>query len=287
MIGVLPVDKPAGPTSHDVVASARRALRERRVGHTGTLDPFASGLLLLCIGAATRLAEFLSGLDKEYEASARIGIATDTLDHTGAEVSCTDEWRGLPPSVVRQAFEGQQGTRFQTPPAYSAKKVAGRRAYELARQGATVELEPVEVTIHGIDVQEVEDDTVRFRVRCSSGTYVRAIARDAGDTLGVGGHLVALRRTAVGPFRVEDAVRTSALGDTATVLDKLVPPLDALVDWPTIELAGPDVERVRHGQPLPAAGRAPRGLVALAAGGQLVAVAESDGETLRPRKVFA
>src|SRR5690606_28992033 len=141
--GVLPVDKPEGPTSHDVVALARRALGIRRIGHTGTLDPFATGLLLLCIGPATRLAEYLTGLDKTYEAVARLGVATDTLDHTGEVVQRSDGWQALSPEAVRNAFEEQRGRRLQTPPVYSAKKIGGRRAYELARKGVELAPEPV------------------------------------------------------------------------------------------------------------------------------------------------
>ncbi len=287
MIGVLPVDKPVGPTSHDVVAMARRALRERRIGHTGTLDPFASGLLVLCLGAATRLAEYLSGLEKEYHATARLGVATDTLDHTGEVVATSDAWRSLDPAAVRRAFEAQQGTRLQTPPAFSAKKVGGRKAYELARRGDEVRLQPVEITIHDLTVIAIEGDEVRFQLRCSSGTYVRAIARDAGAALGVGAHLTELRRTSVGPFRLDHAIATAQLEDAGLVQDALLSPLDALAGWPTIQLSGEEERRVRLGQPLVADDQAPRGLVALAAGEDLVAVGESDGRTVRPRKVFA
>lgn len=287
MIGVLPLDKPAGPTSHDMVALARRALGERRIGHTGTLDPFASGLLLLCIGPATRLAEFLSDMDKEYEATARIGTATDTLDPTGEVLASSDEWQTLDEATIRRAFEAQRGERLQTPPAYSAKKVGGRKAYEMARRGDIVDLDPVPVVIHDLTVSGIAGPTVRFRIRCSSGTYVRAIARDAGQALDVGAHLVALRRTAIGPFGVADAVAAEDLQDGRDLTDRIVSPLEALAGWPRRELSEAEAARVRHGQPLPAAADAGPGLVALAAAGRLVAVAESDGATVRPRKVFA
>ena len=295
MNGVLPVDKPAGPTSHDVVAAARRALDTRRIGHTGTLDPFATGLLLLCVGPSTKLAQYISGLDKVYEAVARLGTATDTLDATGEVVAETDAWASLDEAAVRAAFERQQGTVRQTPPAYSAKRVGGRKAYELARSGQAVELAPVEVTIHALEVESVDGADVHFRMRCSSGTYVRAVARDAGETLGVGAHLTALRRTAVGRHEVADAVGFDALtaaeadgsgsGTAEAVETVLLTPLQALAHLPRVEVDAEQARRVGHGQRLELA--AETGLVALAEGGELRAVAESDGRFVRPRKVFA
>jgi tRNA pseudouridine55 synthase len=285
MTGILPVDKPAGPSSHDMVAVARRALGERRIGHTGTLDPFATGLLVLCVGTATRLAEYLVGLEKEYEATARLGVATDTLDHTGEVVAESDAWGGLDEAAIRASFESQAGTRLQTPPVFSAKKIAGRKAYELARAGEAVTPDPVEVTIHSLDVLAIDGADVRFRMRCSSGTYVRAVARDAGEALGVGAHLTALRRTAVGRFRVEDALAPDQLEDGAAVEGALVAPRDALRHLPALELSDADRDRIGHGQRLPA-GDAPAGLLALVHEGELVAVAEVDRDAIRPRKVF-
>lgn len=290
MTGVLPVDKPAGPSSHDVVGMARRALGMRRIGHTGTLDPFATGLLLLCLGPATRLAEYLTGMEKEYDAIARLGVTTDTLDHTGEVTGDVtgraDAWSGLDEGRIRSAFASQRGERLQTPPVYSAKKIGGRRAYEMARSGEAVVPDPVEVVIHELDVTEVNGSDVRFWMRCSSGTYVRAVARDAGASLGVGAHLTALRRTGVGGFRVDDALSIDALDDRDAVAAALVPPLRAVGHLPHIELDAEERRRVGHGQRLVAEGSA-RGLLALVEGGELVAVAESDGHTIRPRKVFA
>jgi tRNA pseudouridine55 synthase len=286
MTGVLPVDKPAGPSSHDVVGAARRALGLRRIGHTGTLDPFATGLLLLCLGPATRLAEYLTGMDKEYEATARLGVTTDTLDHTGEVTAELAELPALEAGRVRRAFEEQVGRRLQTPPVYSAKKIDGRRAYELARAGEAVVPDPVEVVIHEIEVTAREGAQVRFRMRCSSGTYVRAVARDAGEALGVGAHLTSLRRTAVGGFRVEGALEMAALEDRAAVESALVTPLSAMAHLPVRELTEEERRRVGHGQRLSAEGQE-AGLLALVAGDELVAVAESDGRTVRPRKVFA
>jgi tRNA pseudouridine55 synthase len=288
MIGVLPVDKPAGPTSHDVVASARRALGVRRIGHTGTLDPFATGLLLLCLGNATRLAEYFGGLQKAYSATAQLGVETDTLDGTGAVVATSEAWRALDEIALRRAFEDQAGRRLQTPPAYSAKKIAGRRAYEMARAGENVAPAPVEVEIHALEVVDLDmaRGLVRFQMSCSAGTYVRAVARDAGEALAVGAHLTELRRTAIGRFAVDDALPLDRLDDADAVRAALIPPLAALDHFPVVRLEEEEEAAVRHGRGIQAHGRAPEGTVVLAAAGALLAVAESDGMRLQPRKVL-
>lgn len=285
MNGILAVDKPEGASSHDMVAAARRALGLRRIGHTGTLDPFATGLLLLCLGPATRLAEYLIGLDKTYHATARLGITTDTLDRTGQAIAESAAWSELDDARIRAAFTDQVGVLLQTPPMYSAKKIGGRKAYELAREGTPVRLEPVEVSIRSLEVTAITGPEVRFRMRCSSGTYVRAVARDAGEALGVGAHLTALRRTAIGRFRVEDALAPEQLDDAA-VRASLVTPLRSLDHLPDRALDEEEVRRIGHGQRLPAADQ-PAGVLTLSAAGELVAVAESDGQTIHPRKVFA
>ncbi len=287
MTGILPVDKPEGKTSHDVVAGARRALGIRRIGHTGTLDPFATGLLLLCLGPATRLAEYLGGLDKTYEATARLGVQTDSLDLTGAITATSDAWRTLDAEAIRQAFEGQVGTLRQRPPAYSAKKIHGRRAYELARAGRPVEPAPVEVHVRSLHVTDVDGPDVRFAVTCSTGTYVRALARDAGDRLGVGAHLTLLRRVAIGRFNTDFALAIHQLEDADAVRRAIVSPLRALDHLPVVALDSGEADAIRHGRSVPVAGRAPAGTVALSLGEALVAVAECDGDTLKPRKVLA
>ena len=289
MNGVLPVDKPAGPTSHDVVAAARRALRLRRIGHTGTLDPFATGLLLLCLGPATRLAEYLTGMDKRYVAVARLGVRTDTLDATGEAKPEDERWRDLDDDAIREAFAAETGTRPQQPPAFSAKKMDGRRAYELARAGQAVVPDPVEVTVRRMAVEAIDGPLVRFAVTCSSGTYVRAIARDVGERLGVGAHLTELRRTAIGGFGVDGALPPERLEEPEPVRRALISPLDALGHL-AVAVIGPDaLARIRNGRAVPA----PEGtggdgdVVAVASGGVLVAVARRDGDLLRPSKVFA
>lgn len=321
---VVPVDKPEGPTSHDVVAAARRAMDTRRVGHTGTLDPFASGLLLLCVGRATRLAEYLTGLDKTYEAEAVLGVETDTLDREGSVVAEHDGWAELDEAAIRRALDGLTGAIEQVPPQYSAKKVGGEAMHRKARRGETVELAPVRVTVHAMDLQSLELPRVRFTVRCSSGTYVRALARDLGRALGVGGHLTGLRRTAVGRFPVAEAVRMDALEDAEAVAAARLSPMEAMARVESVRRIDVDDEqatRLRHGQRirLPDGSRAdgavqesgaadvamssapavaalesgpavdvagPR-VVAVAHDDDLVAVAELRDGVLRPRKVFA
>ena len=283
--GVLPIDKPAGPTSHDMVARARRALGTRRVGHTGTLDPFASGLLLLCVGRATRIAEFLSGMDKRYSTVVRLGVSTDTLDATGV-VTAEHDTSGITRAAVEDALALQRGAILQVPPAYSAKKIRGERAYDLARQGRDVELDAVPVTIHELIITRFELPDVHIDVTCGSGTYIRAIARDLGDALGVGAHLTALRRTAVGPHSVDGAVTAEDL-DTRpdSVIAAMIPALDALGAMPHIALCDDDVVHIRHGRAILHDTDAV-GAVALEAGGELVAIAEADAGRIRPRKVF-
>lgn len=282
---IVPVDKPAGPTSHDIVAGARRALGSRRIGHTGTLDPFASGLLLLCVEAATRLAEYLTHLPKRYRATARLDGATLTDDVTGEFTSRSDAWRATAPDEVRAAFARQRGTRLQKPSSFSAKKVGGERAYDLARRGETVELAPAEVTVFDIRIGAMDLPMIEFEVDCSSGTYVRAIARDVGLELGTGGYLTALRRTAIGRFAVERALTPAELADGDLVSGHAISMLEAVGHLETIAISEEEEQSLRFGRWLPRA--APTGTVALAREGRLVAIAHSDGVRINPRKVFA
>lgn len=303
---VLPVDKPEGPTSHDVVSAARKALGVKRIGHTGTLDPFASGLLLLCVGRATRLAEYFSGLDKTYEAVARLGVRTDTLDREGAAIAETDDWKRLNRERIEAALEDLRGEIDQVPPVYSAKKVGGERAYARAREGMEVELEPCRVTIRSLEITSLQLPSVGFRVTCSSGTYVRSLARDIGEALGVGAHLTALRRTSIGGWRVEDAIAMDELGVASLVAEKARAPLEALGHLPRLEVDDEVAGRLSVGQAVPLTdealaglrgagagtgderGRACRGCtIAVAHAGALLAVGEAKGRVLRPRKVFA
>ena len=286
--GVLPVDKPEGPTSHDVVAMTRRHLGTRRVGHTGTLDPFASGLLLLCIGSATRIAEYLTALPKRYEAVAVLGVETDTDDRTGTPVVESDAWRSLRPAEVEAAFTMQVGERMQVPPTYSAKKVGGERSHRRARRGEAVEAEPVPVRIHSLTIERFEPPEVHFEVTCSSGTYIRAIARDAGRHLGCGAHLAALRRTAIGDHRVSDALALERLGDGDAVAAHLLSPLEALSHLPVVALDTESARRIGHGMAVEAPAGCQKGVpLALVRAGDLVAIGEADNGRIRPRKVFS
>ncbi len=241
---MLVVDKPSGPTSHDVVDRVRRELGQRRVGHTGTLDPFATGVLPVCVGMATRLARFFTDGEKAYRATVRLGFATTTDDLTGEPlhepraVAVDDE--GL-----RAACAALVGTFPQVPPAFSAKRVGGRRLYDLARAGRPVEREAVRVTVHAFDVLARDGDRLDVAVRCGPGTYVRALARDLGEALGTGAHLTALRRTHSGGFGLDAAVPLDALDP-----ERLVPMEALLPDWPGVAVNARGREAVRHGRDL-------------------------------------
>lgn len=283
--GLLILDKPKGPTSHDLVDRVRRALGTRRVGHTGTLDPFATGLLGVCVGRATRLARFLDG-DKEYEAVARFGFATDTDDATGVPL-------GPPREVVPEiaalaaALAALTGDVLQRPPAFSAKHVDGRRMHELARAGKAPELPPVPVRIDVLELLAQDGCRARLRVRCSPGTYVRAIARDLGAALGCGAHLEELRRTRSGPLDLSGALAADQL-DAASASAALVPMAAAVGHLPAVAVAEPVLGRVRHGHELrlaePVAGDWVR---VLDPAGALVAVARVRGDHAHPEVVVA
>lgn len=244
---MLVVDKPEGPTSHDIVDRVRRALGVRRVGHTGTLDPFATGVLPVCVGKATRLARFLAEGEKVYEATVRLGLATTTDDLTG-------EALGPPLAVkvtlaeVEAACRRFRGEILQVPPAYSAKHVDGRRLYELAREGVLTARPAVPVTIGAIDAKALEGRDLTLTVRCSPGTYIRALARDLGEALGCGGHLVALRRTASGGFGLDGAVSGDALGPEAR--QALRPMGDCLQGLPAVRVTAEGARALRHGRDL-------------------------------------
>jgi tRNA pseudouridine55 synthase len=245
--GVLVVDKPDGPTSHDVVDRSRRALGTRRVGHTGTLDPFATGVLVLCVGKATRLARFLSAEAKEYHATVRLGFSTTTDDRTGEPLgppspAVVDEAR------LRAACALLLGETLQLPPAYSARRVGGRRLYELARAGAFVERRATPVKVHALEVRAVRGDRVDLDVRCSAGTYVRSLARDLGEALGVGAHLESLCRTRSGAFGLEDAVAWDALTEGAAA--RLRPLASLLTDLPSVKVGAAGLDLLRHGRDL-------------------------------------
>lgn len=284
---VLPVDKPEGPTSHGVVQVARKALGQRRIGHTGTLDPFASGLLLLCVGRATRLAEYLGALDKTYEAVALLGRTTDTLDREGTLVEERAGWESLDAARIREALVGFRGEIEQVPPQYSAKKVGGVAAHRIARRGDSVELAPSRVRVYTLELTDVDLPRIGLRITCSTGTYIRALARDIGEVLGVGAHLVSLRRTAMGSFSVERALAFDALGDSEAVRATALDPLDALAHLPTLAVDRDAAARLLHGGSVPFLDEGQRGPVTVSHDGVLLAIGEPSGGALHPRKVFA
>jgi tRNA pseudouridine55 synthase len=244
--GVLVIDKPAGPTSHDMVDRIRKALRLRRVGHTGTLDPFATGVLPLCLGKATRLARFLAAGDKVYRATVRLGFATSTDDLTGTPVSETRPV-DLEAEEIRAAVGRLEGRYDQVPPAYSARRIGGRRLYELARRGEAAPRPAKPITVHEIRLLDVDGDRLEIEVRCSSGTYVRALARDLGADLGPGGHLTALRRTRSGSFGLEQSVPGD---DLAEAPRRLIPLGELLPDLPAVRVGEAGVRLVQHGRDL-------------------------------------
>jgi tRNA pseudouridine55 synthase len=250
----LVIDKPPGPTSHDVVAIMRRVLGERRIGHTGTLDPAASGVLPLVLGRATRLARFLSAGDKRYEAVVRFGVATDTYDGEGTPVGTAR--KGVRPArdAIEAALDAFRGTFVQQPPSYSAKKIAGRRSYDMARAGSSFDEAPalpapVKVTVHRLEITRIEDDDVTLDVECSAGFYVRSLAHDLGRQAGVGAHLAALRRTLSAGLTLDDSMplefaersREDTMAAVVSI-DRMLPWLDA------ITLTDEGVLRAVHGR---------------------------------------
>jgi tRNA pseudouridine55 synthase len=247
MNGVLLIDKSSGPTSHDVVASVRRILGQKRCGHTGTLDPFATGLMMLCLGRATRLARFLSGADKTYVATIRFGYATDTFDRTGKPVGPI-ALHSPDPEELARTLAGFVGAQMQRPPAFSAKKIGGKRAYELARAGESVSPKPVEVTIRSLELLELDGATARLEVTVSSGTYIRSLAHDVGKRLGCHAHLSELRRTRVAAFSVSHAVTIETL-EREGPLGALLTPNEALRGLPLVRVGAEVAKRLAHGHP--------------------------------------
>ena len=270
------MDKPAGVTSHDVVARLRRVLATKAVGHAGTLDPFATGLLVALVGRATRLARFVEGQSKTYRATMRLGLQTDTDDCTGKVVASSVPEHWPPESVVRAALESVKGPQLQRPPAFSAKHVDGQRSHRLARRGVEVDLAPVMVTVYAMELLAWHAPDAEFRVTVSAGTYIRALARDVGATLGLGAHLVALRRESIGALSVSDALPLDAIDAAA-----LRPPVAVLGHMPRVELDEAARAHVVHGRAIPRPDGVD-GTVALVQGSELVAVAEAVEERLQP-----
>jgi tRNA pseudouridine55 synthase len=274
MNGVLVIDKPSGPTSFDVVRRVRAALQVRKAGHTGTLDPLATGVLPVCVGDATRIAGFISEGDKTYEAVVRLGQETDTLDAAG-NVVATSLVPPLDAARLEAALSRFRGTFRQVPPMYSAVKIGGRRLYELARAGEEVERAPREVTVHELVLRDFSSNELRVSLRCSKGFFVRSLAHELGKVLGCGAHVEALRRTQSGPFTLAQALTLERLesGGAAEVKERLVSLNDALANLPALRVSASESVRVSHGVPLEV--RSPAGRVrVLGPEDRLLAVAE-------------
>ncbi len=275
--GLLLVDKPAGVSSHDIVSAARRSVGEKRIGHAGTLDPFATGLLVLLVGRATRLLPHIPDEPKVYEARVKFGAETDTEDLTGA---VTREAELPLRSVLLENLRYFAGLTWQTPPAYSAKRIDGKRAYDLAREGKTVELAPVTINIHRIDVTDMAANAdgrvmeATMRVICAGGTYIRSVARDWAEMSSSAGHLIALRRISTGPFRVEDAVSLEDLREKRVTVR---PALDALPGFPVQALSDEELAKIVRGIDVPATIAGGWGALVREDGRGLVALAQRRG----------
>ena len=284
--GVLLVDKPAGWTSHDVVAVARGALATTRIGHAGTLDPFATGLLMLGIGRATRILEYLVGLAKEYDATAVLGMATDTLDPEGERTLEDDNWRRLGSDRLSRVLAGMTGPLTQTPPRYSAIKIEGVPAHRRVRRGERVELAARKVTVHSVELLDVRLPEVRFNVECSSGTYVRSLAEEYGRRLGTAAHLAALRRIRVGGFHVDRASSVASLR-AGNVPDRAwVSAAEALSHLERVEVDTGQAAMLSSGRRIRTGAQDASPVAFVLPGDELVAVGAVRNGMVEARKVF-
>ncbi|HKX27115.1 MAG TPA: tRNA pseudouridine(55) synthase TruB [Blastocatellia bacterium] len=304
--GVLIIDKPAGWTSHDVVARVRKLMKTRRVGHTGTLDPFATGVLVLCLNRATRLVQFMTLDQKEYLATMRLGLATDTGDLTGQPISEVSEARHITAEMVEAALAASRGRIKQVPPMYSAKKVAGVKLYELARRGQEIAREPVEIEIKELELcdaptnaaapasetSEIPTRDFSFRVVCSAGTYVRTLAEDLGARLGVGAHLTQLRRLRAGNCELQRSITLDRLAELTESgeVDETVISMSEVITLEEVRVGVEDCVNIGYGRPVKSRGEWLNGTLAKLCdrGGQLLAIAQydADQQLWRPRVVL-
>ncbi|MCS6886426.1 MAG: tRNA pseudouridine(55) synthase TruB [Acidobacteriota bacterium] len=299
--GGLLLDKASGVTSHDLVDSVRRLLKTKKVGHTGTLDPFATGLMLLCIGRATKLTGYLSASSKEYVARARLGVATDTQDVTGRAISLPVSTEGIGKGELLQAIRSFVGRQKQLPPMYSAKKVGGKPLYKLARRGLDVERHSVEIEVEELQLLEYEcfavdglqQATFSFKVVCSAGTYVRTLVHDIGQRLGCGAHLLELRRTRIGSFSIKEALTLQQVADAVLRREQpVIAAVELLRGWPVVVLTDDELRAVINGRSIDCKLEFGLGeLVALVDNDRcLIAVAEVTGSPrgriLRPRSLI-
>lgn len=290
MNALLVLDKPQGLSSHSAVHRIRKLTGEERVGHAGTLDPMATGVLLILLGSAVRLSEWIIDHDKKYRATVKLGVETDSYDATGNIVSTRDV--NLSPEAIQTALLSFVGKQTQVPPAHSAIQIQGKRAYKLARKGETVQLEPRPVEIYSIDIRNISTDTVEFDVHCSKGTYIRSLAHDLGAKLGVGGHLAALRRLAISNFTLEQSITLDQVSEylaDGTLAAHLLSMDLAIPQFDALELDAASVRAVRNGQFLPAPQNLTTSLVrAYDEQRNLIAILERVSTLqLKPKKVLA
>lgn len=286
LVGFVVIDKPAGLTSHDVVARVRRLVgRAVKVGHAGTLDPAATGVLPVALGSATRLIDQLVDARKGYVGVVRLGVQTTTDDAEG-EPLATQPVPVLTEAEIAAVLDRFQGEILQQPPAFSALHIDGQRAYTLARTGNQVTLAPRLVQIDRLELLAWTPPDLTIAVACGKGVYIRALARDIGVALGCGAHLAALQRTFVGPFRLEQAVPLAALTDRSVLMQHLLPPETALLDWPILQLDDTDTRRVRHGMAISAGATDVDRARAHDPAGRLIALLQRDGARWQPVKVF-
>lgn len=289
MNGLLILDKPQGLSSHAAIYRVRKLSGEDRVGHAGTLDPMATGVLLILLGSAVRLSEYIVDHDKKYRAVVQLGVETDTYDATGTIVS-TSEVKPSP-DAIRTALASLVGKQMQVPPAHSAIQIRGKRAYKLARQGVNLELKPRAVEIYTIEPREVQETRVEFDVACSKGTYIRSLAHDLGAKLGTGAHLAALRRLASGAFTLASALTLDQVGQAVanqTFAQQLLSMDTAIPQFDAINLDAAGARAVRNGQFIAAPPNLTTSLVrAYDESHRLIAILERvSGEQLKPKKVL-
>lgn len=284
--GILPVDKPLGWTSHDVVARVRRLVGQKAVGHAGTLDPLATGLLLVVLGEATKLSSSLMEGEKIYRVEVVLG-ATTVTDDAEAPLATRAPLPPLSLAQIEACLQRLVGTIAQTPPRYAAVKRGGQTLYSLARRGIEVEPEPRQVTIRAIELEGWEVPRLSLRVTCAPGTYIRSLARDIGACLGVGGYVHALRRVASGSFSVAQAAPLATLQTRPEVIQALEPPDRAVVHLPAAVLTTEQARQVRHGAAVPVGGNAANTVRLYGPDGQFLALAEARDQGLKPFRVFA
>lgn len=293
MDGVLNINKPPRMTSHDVVLSVRRILKEKRIGHTGTLDPLATGVLVLCVGKATRIARYLEAGEKEYQATMRLGVTTDTLDADGSVLE-TRPYTPPDREKIIKVMQGFIGPIMQRPPAYSAVKVSGVPSYKLAREGKAGPLASRSITIYAIELTSYEDPLVRFTVRCSKGVYVRTLCADMGEILGMGAHLTGLVRTRSGRFSIDRAVTLDTLAETTAAgrVEQALTTIDvALADFPAVLINDQESMRIMHGNqiacPASLANSAKDRVRLHDSAARLLAIARVDAGVIKPELVFS